>query len=148
MADQTTQSITIDAAPERIMAVIADFPAYPEWAGAVKSADVTARGADGQAAEVVFGLDAGAFKDTYTLAYDWAPDGLAVHWHLTRGQMQKAQRGSYELAPTGTSTTVTYSLSVELAIPMIGMLRRKAEKIIIDQALRELKKRVERPESH
>jgi hypothetical protein len=149
MADQTTQSITIDAAPERIMAVIADFPAYPEWAGAVKSADVTARDADGQAAEVVFGLDAGAFKDTYTLAYDWAPDGLAVRWHLTRGQMQKAQTGSYVLAPTGnstgSSTTVTYSLSVELAIPMIGMLRRKAEKIIIDQALRELKKRVERP---
>jgi ribosome-associated toxin RatA of RatAB toxin-antitoxin module len=145
MADQTTQSITIDAAPERIMAVIADFPAYPEWAGAVKSAQVTARDEDGQAAEVVFGLDAGAFKDTYTLAYDWADDGLAVHWHLTRGQMQKAQRGSYVLEPTGDATSVTYSLSVELAIPMIGMLRRKAEKIIIDQALRELKKRVERP---
>jgi hypothetical protein len=62
--------------------------------------------------------------------------------------MQKAQRGSYVLLPTGASTSVTYSLSVELAIPMIGMLRRKAEKIIIDQALRELKKRVERPGSH
>ena len=60
-------------------------------------------------------------------------------------QMQKAQRGSYVLEPTGDATSVTYSLSVELAIPMIGMLRRKAEKIIIDQALRELKKRVERP---
>lgn len=148
MADQTTQSITIDGAPERIMAVIADFAAYPEWAGAVKTADVTERGEDGQAAEVVFGLDAGAFKDTYTLAYDWAPDGLAVHWHLTKGLMQKAQRGSYVLVPTGASTSVTYTLSVELAIPMIGMLRRKAEKIIIDQALRELKKRVERPGSH
>jgi ribosome-associated toxin RatA of RatAB toxin-antitoxin module len=144
MADQTTQSITIDAAPERIMEVIADFPSYPEWAGAVKSSEVVADGPDGRAAEVSFGLDAGAFKDTYTLAYDWAPDGLAVHWHLTKGQMQKAQRGSYVLAPAGDSTSVTYTLSVELAIPMIGMLRRKAEKIIIDQALKELKRRVER----
>jgi hypothetical protein len=147
MADQTTESISIDAAPERIMAVIADFPAYPEWAGAVKSTEVLAQGADGRAREVVFGLDAGAFKDTYTLAYDWAPDGLAVHWHLTKGLMQKAQRGSYVLTPgdhATDSTTVTYTLSVELAIPMIGMLRRKAEKIIIDQALRELKRRVER----
>ena len=41
------------------------------------------------------------------------------------------------------STTVTYNLSVELSIPMIGMLRRKAEKIIIDTALKELKRRVE-----
>lgn len=150
MADQTCQSISILAAPERIMAVIADFPAYPEWAGAVKSAQVLSEGPDGKAVEVAFGLDAGAFKDTYTLAYDWAPDGLAVHWELTRGQMQKAQRGSYVLAPAdGTtgptgSTLVTYTLSVELVIPMIGMLRRKAEKIIIDQALKELKRQVER----
>lgn len=148
MADQTTESISIAAAPEQIMAVIADFPAYPEWAGAVKSTEVLAEGPDGEALSVAFGLDAGAFKDTYTLEYEWAPDGLSVHWHLTKGLMQKAQRGSYVLAPTGSSTRVTYTLSVELAIPMIGMLRRKAEKIIIDQALKELKRRVERAESH
>jgi len=47
------------------------------------------------------------------------------------------------LAPAGDATTVTYTLSVELNIPMIGMLRRKAEKIIIDTALKELKRRVE-----
>ncbi|WP_028932969.1 SRPBCC family protein [Pseudonocardia spinosispora] len=143
MADSTTQSLTIDAAPERIMAVIADFPAYPEWAGAVHSAEVLAVGENGLASEVAFGLDAGVFKDAYTLSYDWAPDGLSVSWRLTKGQIQKAQQGSYVLEPVGGSTTVTYSLSVELNIPMIGMLRRKAEKIIIDTALRELKRRVE-----
>ncbi|WP_028925687.1 SRPBCC family protein [Pseudonocardia acaciae] len=143
MADSTTQSITIDAAPERIMAVIADFPAYPEWAGAVQSVEVVAEGPGGRAAEVRFGLDAGVFKDTYTLAYDWAEDGLSVRWRLTKGQIQRAQQGSYVLEPSGVGTRVTYSLSVELSIPMIGMLRRKAEKIIIDTALKELKRRVE-----
>jgi ribosome-associated toxin RatA of RatAB toxin-antitoxin module len=143
MADSTTQSITIDAAPEAIMAVIADFPAYPEWANAVKSAEVVTEGTGDHAAEVTFGLDAGVFKDAYTLAYDWADDGLSVRWHLTKGQIQKAQQGSYVLDPAGGVTTVTYTLSVELNIPMIGMLRRKAEKIIIDTALKELKRRVE-----
>jgi ribosome-associated toxin RatA of RatAB toxin-antitoxin module len=143
MAESTTQSITIDAAPERIMAVIADFPAYPEWAAAVRSVEVVAEGAGGRAAEVRFGLDAGVFKDTYTLAYDWAEDGLSVRWRLTKGQIQRAQQGSYVLEPSGEGTRVTYSLSVELSIPMIGMLRRKAEKIIIDTALKELKRRVE-----
>jgi hypothetical protein len=143
MADSTTQSITIDAQPEAIMSVIADFPAYPEWANAVKSAEVVADGPDGRASQVAFTLDAGMFKDAYTLAYDWAQDGLSVSWDLVKGQIQKAQQGSYELAPAGTATTVTYTLSVELNIPMIGMLRRKAEKIIIDTALKELKRRVE-----
>jgi hypothetical protein len=143
MADSTTQSITIQSGPAEIMQVIADFPAYPEWAGAVKSAEVVSELSSGKADEVRFSLDAGIFKDSYTLAYDWADDGLAVHWRLTRGQVQKAQQGSYVLAPVGEATSVTYSLSVELSIPMIGMLRRKAEKIIIDTALRELKRRVE-----
>ena len=31
MADQTTSSIVVDATPAEVMAVIADFPAYPEW---------------------------------------------------------------------------------------------------------------------
>jgi hypothetical protein len=125
------------------MSVIADFPAYPEWANAVKSAEVVADGPDGRASQVAFTLDAGMFKDAYTLAYDWAQDGLSVSWDLVKGQIQKAQQGSYALAPAGTATTVTYTLSVELNIPMIGMLRRKAEKIIIDTALKELKRRVE-----
>ena len=38
---------------------------------------------------------------------------------------------------------VTYALSVELGIGMIGMLKRKAEKVIMDTALNELKRRVE-----
>jgi ribosome-associated toxin RatA of RatAB toxin-antitoxin module len=143
MADSTTQSTTVAASPEAIMSVIADFPAYPEWAAAVKSADVVEEGANGRAAQVAFTLDAGMFKDAYTLAYDWAPDGLSVRWRLVKGQIQKAQEGSYVLEPAGDVTKVTYALSVELNIPMIGMLRRKAEKIIIDTALKELKRRVE-----
>ena len=47
------------------------------------------------------------------------------------------------LAPPGDATTVTYTLAVDLNIPMIGMFRRKAEKVIIDTALKELKRRVE-----
>ena len=52
--------------------------------------------------------------------------------------------GAYILEPPGRrATEVTYQLAVDLAIPMIGMLKRKAEKVIIDTALKGLKKRVE-----
>lgn len=142
MADQSTQSITINAAPADVMAVIADFDAYPQWAASVKSCEVTVPGESGRAAQVAFKIDAGGIKDDYELAYDWDGD-LGVSWHLVRGQMQKAQQGSYRLAPSGGGTDVTYSLTVDLAIPMLGMLRRKAEKMIMDTALKELKKRVE-----
>lgn len=143
MAEQSTQSIVIDAEPEAIMAVIADFPAYPEWAGAVKDIEVLAPGSGGRAEQVRFVLDAGVVKDEYVLSYTWAADDLSVRWELIKGQMQKAQHGVYVLEPVDGSTLVTYSLTVELAIPMIGMFKRKAEKVIMDTALKELKRRVE-----
>jgi hypothetical protein len=57
--------------------------------------------------------------------------------------MLKKLDGSYVLVAQGGSTEVTYELAAELSIPMIGMLKRKAEKVIIDTALKGLKKRVE-----
>jgi uncharacterized membrane protein len=144
MAAATSSSITIAAPPERVMAVIADFAAYPEWAEQINAVEVLAPGSDGRAERVRFMMDAGPIKDSYTLDYTWAPDGRSVSWTLVKGQIQKAQDGSYRLAGRCDSTTVTYSLAVDLNIPMIGMLRRKAEKVIIDTALKGLKRRVER----
>ena len=143
MAEQSTQSIEVDAEPSRVMAVIADFPAYPEWAKAVRQTEVLDTDEGGRAKQVKLTLDAGPIKDVYTLEYDWDEDGLGVSWHLVKGQMQKAQRGSYTLRSAGTGTDVTYNLSVDLAIPMLGMLKRKAEKMIMDTALKELKRQVE-----
>ncbi|TCO48090.1 SRPBCC family protein [Actinocrispum wychmicini] len=144
MADESTQSIIVEADADTIMGVIADFAAYPEWTGAVKETEVLAEDSDGQAAEVRFVIDAGMFKDTYTLAYEWATDGLSVSWNLVKGQMQKAQQGRYVLQPQGDEATrVTYTLSVQLAVPMIGLFRRKAEKMIMDIALKDLKRRAE-----
>ncbi|MDT0261363.1 SRPBCC family protein [Jatrophihabitans lederbergiae] len=142
MADESTQSITISAPPAAVMAVIADFEAYPQWAASVKSAQVTEAGADGRADRVAFKIDAGVIRDEYELSYVWNGDEQ-VSWMLVKGQMQRAQRGSYLLRPTVDGTDVTYNLSVDLAIPMLGMLKRKAEKVVMDTALKELKKRVE-----
>ena len=142
MAEQTTSSIIVDATPAQVMAVIADFAAYPEWAQGMKEAEVVEEGPDGRAEQVHFELEAAPIKDSYTLAYDWQGDS-AVRWNLVEGRMLKAMEGAYELRPSGDGTEVTYRLAVELSIPMIGMLRRKAEKVIIDTALKGLKKRVE-----
>jgi ribosome-associated toxin RatA of RatAB toxin-antitoxin module len=143
MADQSTQSITVAAPPADVMTVIADFPSYPEWVAAAKQVDVLETGPDGRARRVHFVLDAGAVKDDYVLEYTW-DDDRRVSWHLVQGQMQKRQEGSYTLSATAAgSTEVTYAIAIDLSIPMLGMIKRKAEKVILDTALKELKKRVE-----
>lgn len=140
--EQSTQSIVIDADPSAVMAVIADFEHYPAWAGSVKKAEVLESGPDGRARRVAFTLDAGILRDEYELAYVWSGDER-VEWTLVTGQLMRAQQGSYTLTDRGGATHVTYSLAVDLAIPMLGMLKRKGERMVMDQALNELKKRVE-----
>ncbi len=143
MSDESTQSITIDADPAQIMAVIADFANYPVWAASVKSAQVRETGADGRPERVAFVLDAGIVRDQYVLDYVWSGDAQ-VEWTLVEGQMMRAQHGRYALAREDAGRThVTYTLSVDLSIPMLGLLKRKAERVVMDTALKELKKRVE-----
>ena len=146
MADRTESRIFIAAGPGAVLDVIADFDSYPEWAGEVKKVAVISEDGDGWADQVEFTLASGAIKDTYVLEYDWdvAEDGTGViSWTLVSAQVLKAMNGSYTLEADGTGTAVTYRLSVDVKIPMLGMLKRKAEKVIIDTALKELKKRVE-----
>lgn len=145
MAEQTTSSIVIDAAPADVMAVIADFPAYPSWAKGVKTSDVLAVLPGGRAEQVYFELDVSPIKDEYTLAYVW-DDDREVTWTLVEGKMLKSLDGAYTLHDLGQgSTEVTYRLALDVSIPLIGLLKRKGEKILIETALKGLKKRVEQP---
>jgi len=143
MADRTESSIVINATPAQVMAVIADLPSYPEWSDGVKSVEVLSVWDDGRPGDARFVVDAGVIKDTYQLEYDW-DDDTSVTWKLVEGQMMKALDGAYTLSDNGDgTTTVSYQLSVDVSIPMIGLIKRKAEKVIVDTALRGLKERVE-----
>jgi Polyketide cyclase / dehydrase and lipid transport len=143
MADKTSSSITVVAGRPTVMRVIADFGAYPDWATGVRSADVLEEGPDGRAQRVRFGLDAGVIRDSYVLAYDWDGDA-AVRWQLAEaGSMVTEMSGAYLLAEDGTGTSVSYELSVGTRVPMIGMIKRRAEKTIIETALKGLKSRAE-----
>lgn len=144
MADQTESSIVIHASPADIMAVIADLPAYPQWSDGINEVVVlSVFEDDDRPADARFNLSSGAIKDIYELEYDWDED-RKVSWTLTKGDMLTAMDGAYALTPNGDgTTTVNYRLAVDVKIPMIGMIKRKAEKVIVDTALKGLKKRVE-----
>ena len=142
MADRTMSSIVISARSAAVMDVIADFGRYPEWATGVTSAVVCSKHPDGRAREVDFVLDAAPIKDEYTLVYEWNDD-VEVTWTLARAKMLTSMEGAYRLRPRQGATEVTYQLAVSLSIPMIGMLKRKAERVVIDTALKGLKQRVE-----
>lgn len=147
MADSTRSSTVVDASPGEVLDIIADLEAYPEWAKEIRRVEILTEDGDGWPDTASFSLDAGPIQDTYTLDYTWdvAEDGQGVaSWTLVEATMLKAMDGSYTLSATADGgTEVVYELTVDLKVPMLGMLKRKAEKVIVDTALRDLKKRAE-----
>lgn len=143
MADRTSSTITVKAGKAEIMAVIADLEAYPGWASGIRGFTVQETGEDGRASLARLTFDGGPFSDTVGLAYTWKDDDR-VTWKLVEeGSVVTGLHGSYSLDERDGSTEVTYELAVDVRIPLIGMVKRKGEKRIIDSALKGLKRRVE-----
>jgi len=143
MADTASQTTRIAAPPDRVWAIAADVEHYPEWAKDVKDVVVRNRDGDGRPTEVEFRASALGRSTHYTLAYDYsqAPDVLA--WKMVRGDIQRSIEGAYHLRATDDGgTEVRYDLSIELAAPLPGFVKRRAEVRILN-SVRELKTRAE-----
>lgn len=145
MADRTEGSIVIDAPSTRVMEEILDFESYPQWSGEIKKVEVRARDDAGRATEVYYEVVAAIVTAKYTLTYAYPAEGTGMSWTLTHnaGGAIRGFDGEYVLEDAGEATRVTYRATMDLSIPMMGFMKRQAEKQVIDIALKGLKKRVE-----
>ena len=143
MADQTKGSIEINATPAAVMEEIGDYESYPEWSSEIKTVEVRKRDAQKRGKHVYYEVAQGPLKADYVLEYTYKPKDAGVEWTLVEGHNIKRLDGSYDLEASGKGTKVTYRMTVETPIPMLGFMKRQIEKRIIDVALKGLKKRVE-----
>ncbi len=144
MSELSTSTITIDAPIDAVRSILFDLAAYPTWSTAIKSAEVKATDDQGRATSVKVAIDAGMMKDRVLLNYDWsaAPDRL--EFSLEDADLLTAMNGAYiTKAIDADTTSVTYELGVEVSMPIPAMMRTKAEKATIDQALAQLKEHAE-----
>lgn len=143
MADDTTHSsIVIRSDIPTIMETIADVEAYPEWIGGLDQVQALTVDDQNRPLTAKFDGNMGMVKDSYTLGYEWGDE--EVSWHLIEGDKLTGLDGYYGCTELEDGTVeVEYRLTVGLAIPVVGMLRRRGEKVIVDAALKGLKQRVE-----
>lgn len=142
MADRASQSINIAAAPERVWQIATDVERYPEWARDIKSVTVLSRDGEGRPAEVEFRASALGRSTHYTLRYDYAEAPGVLAWHMVKGDIMRSIEGAYHFSPSGSGTDVRYDLAIELAVPLPGFVKRRAEVRILN-TVRELKTRAE-----
>jgi ribosome-associated toxin RatA of RatAB toxin-antitoxin module len=143
MAEHAEGTTEVFATPAEVMAVVADFEAYPEWVGNLEEVEVLARDRRGRGTRVAFRLRTPVGDQSYTLAYRYQPKDAGVTWTYVEGTLDDLA-GSYELEPAAQGTTlVTYRLQVALGAPLPGLVKRQAARQIVRSALADLKRRVE-----
>jgi ribosome-associated toxin RatA of RatAB toxin-antitoxin module len=140
--DQATETEFVGASPSRCYEIASDFERYPEWARDVKEATVLERDSQGRAVKVEYRASALGRSTHYTLAYDYSQAPERLSWSLVEGDIMRVIDGAYTFEPEGAGTNITYSLQIELIVPLPGFVKRRAEVRIL-HTLKELKSRAE-----
>jgi hypothetical protein len=143
MTDDAREQIDVDASPARCFALATAFEAYPGWTSDVKDVTVLERDAAGRGARVEYHVAGLGRRVRYVLDYDFSDAPRAFSWSLVEGDMLRALDGRYEFSPGDGGTHVDYTLRVDLAVPMPGLVKRRASGMIMGNALRDLKRAVE-----
>lgn len=143
MAEHAEGSTEVYATPAEVLAVVADFEAYPDWVAGMEEVEVRSRDRRGRGTRVAFRLRTPLGEQAYTLAYRYQPKDAGVSWTYIEGTLEDLS-GAYVLEPAADGATrVTYRLEVALAVPLPGLVKRQAARQIVRSALSDLKRRVE-----
>ena len=75
---------------------------------------------------------------SYTLEYDYSGSPQTLAWKQTSGDLTSKLDGKYRFERAGDGNTeVTYTLEVELRVPLPGFIKRRAQSRIMHTALEE-----------
>ncbi|HEX5255979.1 MAG TPA: SRPBCC family protein [Mycobacterium sp.] len=140
MALKESRDIVIEASPDEILDVIADFEAMPEWSEPHQSAEILDTGDDGRPRRVKMKVKVAGITDEQVVAYTWGDN--MVSWKLVSSSQQKAQDGKYTLVPKGSETLVKFELLADPNVPLPGFVLKRAVKGTIDSATKALRDRV------
>ena len=140
MSDNSAGSISIDAPLAAVTAILFDIESYPTWSTSIKSVEVLSKDEQGRTVSAKLSIDAGMMRDRVSLDYDWSMAPGKLSFSLSDADLLTCMDGAYIVEAEDSDTTkVTYELAVSLSMPIPAMMRTKAEKTTIDQALSQLK---------
>ncbi len=147
MADEARESIHIEATPERCYAVAIDFDRYPEWATDVKVVEILERDDEGRGSRVRYEISALGKTVGYLLAYDYADAPGGFTWKLEKADILSRLDGAYRFDADGAGTEVGYELTIDVTLPLPGFMKRAAAGMIVDNAMKQLKRYIEAGEA-
>ena len=131
-----TVEVSVDAAS--ILAIVADFKAYPQWNDGVKGLWVLARYDDGRPSQLRLDAKYEAIEDSFIQAV-YYPNPNQIQTVLQQGNLFKKQEQLFSVVDTGGSSLLTVDLDVEPSLPIPAPMVKQLANNVLDYLAEALK---------
>jgi uncharacterized membrane protein len=141
-------SVQVQASVDSCWSVGVDVAAYPQWVENLRSVEILSIDVQGRPLTAKFEAEGLGRGTSYVLAYDLSGAPHRLAWNLVSGDLTREIEGRYTFHDMTEEagipiTEVDYELTIDLAVPLPGFVKRRAEDKIVKSALHRFKLRVE-----
>ncbi|MEZ0365581.1 SRPBCC family protein [Mycobacterium sp. pUA109] len=135
-----TVEVAADAAS--IMAIVADFEAYPQWNEEIKGLWILARYDDGRPSQVRLDASVSGFEGSYIQAV-YYPSATQIQTVMQQGDLFSKQEQLFSVVEMGASTLLTVDMDVDTQMPVPKPMVKNMINNALDHLANNLKQRAE-----
>lgn len=138
-----SKTVEVSADATAILAIVADFEAYPEWNDEVKAVYILARYNDGRPSQLRIDTEIQGQQGTYIQAV-YYPGPAQIQTVMQQGELFSKQDQLFSVVEMGPSSLLTVDLDVETSIPGVpALMVKKLVNDALDHLAGNLKTRAE-----
>jgi ribosome-associated toxin RatA of RatAB toxin-antitoxin module len=137
-----SKTVEVDADAASIMAIVADFEAYPQWNPGIKGAWVLARYDDGRPSQLRLDTDINGMPGTYIQAV-YYPGANQIQTVMQQGDLFAKQEQLFSVVETGQTCLLTVDVDVESSMPVPAPMVKMLVNNVLDSLAQNLKQRAE-----
>lgn len=137
-----SKTVEVVASAESIMAIVADFEAYPQWNEEIKGCWILARYDDGRPSQLRLDVEVQGMAGTYITAV-YYPGPNQIYTMLQQGDLFSRQDQTFSVVSMGPTSLLTVDLNVETKMAVPKPMVKKAIGDTLDYLAENLKARAE-----
>jgi ribosome-associated toxin RatA of RatAB toxin-antitoxin module len=138
-----SKTVEVAADAGSIMAIVADFEAYPQWNAEVKAVYVLARYDDGRPSQLRLDTVIQGIEGTYIQAV-YYPSPIQIQTVMQQGDLFAKQEQLFSVVEMGPTSLLTVDMDVETAMALPKPMVKKVVNNALDYLADNLKTRAER----
>jgi ribosome-associated toxin RatA of RatAB toxin-antitoxin module len=137
-----SKTVEVGADAASIMAIVADFEAYPQWNKGIKGAWVLARYDDGRPSQLRLDTEVNGMPGTYIQAV-YYPGANQIQTVMQQGDLFAKQEQLFSVVETGQTCLLTVDVDVEPSMPVPAPMVKMLLNNVLDGLAANLKERAE-----